>query len=129
MNELTKRCESYLLSRKRSKLESVDLLVLSQRFGMESLRKQCIETAKDLSQSQLKSHKMYGEISLENQKELAEKRWEYVECSRILKIKQLVDRLPSPLISKRFEQLTVGFGPGPFIYFGVVSPPKFVLFL
>lgn len=86
MGKLTERCTNYLLQRKKSKSESIDLLVLAQRFNLELLRDQCIKIAKDWPLSNLKALKKYKSVSPENRGKLAEERLEYVEvsCERYL---------------------------------------------
>ena len=81
MGRLTKRCEEYLLQRRKSKSQSIDFLVIAQKFNLKVLREQCIKIAKDWPLSKLKAHKMYKSVSLENGRELAEKRLEQIENS------------------------------------------------
>ena len=89
MAQLKQRCENFLLWRQKSKCQSVYFLVLAQRFGLESLRKHCIEMAKDMPLSKLKSHEMYQYICPEIGQELAERRLEHFESSYTLGVTTL----------------------------------------
>ena len=79
MEQLTDRCERYLLQREKTPHQAVDFLVLANEFPMEELRKQCVEIAKHISFTELRRHEKYTLVAPENGRQLAERRVELLE--------------------------------------------------
>ena len=79
MEQLTERCEKYLLNREKTPFQAIDFLVLADAFRMEELCKQCVEIAKHISMSELKKHEKYPQIEDEKGRHLAERRVELLE--------------------------------------------------
>ena len=64
MEQLTERCEKYLLQREKTPHHAIDFLVLANEFNMEDLCKQCVEIAKHISITQLWRQGKYALIAL-----------------------------------------------------------------
>ncbi|XP_068715757.1 BTB and MATH domain-containing protein 36-like [Montipora foliosa] len=79
MEQLTERCERYLLQREKTPHQAIDFLVLANEFPMEELCKQCVEIAKYISITELRRHEKYALVAPENGKQLAERRVELLE--------------------------------------------------
>lgn len=79
MEQLTERCEKYLLKREKTPHQAVDFLVLANEYSMEELCRQCVEIAKHISISELRRHEKYALVAPENGKQLAERRVELLE--------------------------------------------------
>ena len=90
MEQLTERCEKYLLQREKTPHQAIDFLVLANEFTMEDLSKQCVEIAKHISITELRRHEKYALIAPENGKQLAERRGELLE-NKILSSEQRVN--------------------------------------
>ena len=87
MEQLTERCEKYLLQREKTPHQAIDFLVLANEFNMEDLCKQCVEIAKHISITELRRQEKYALIAPENGKQLAERRVELLE-NKILSSEQ-----------------------------------------
>ena len=79
MEQLTERCEKYLLHREKTPHQAIDFLVLANEFVMEELCKQCVEIAKHISITELRRHEKYALVAPEDGKQLAERRVELLE--------------------------------------------------
>lgn len=79
MEQLTERCEKYLLQREKTPHQAIDFLVLANEFNMEELCKQCVEIAKHMSISEVRRHEKYAMIAPEEGRQLAERRVELLE--------------------------------------------------
>ncbi|KXJ28032.1 BTB and MATH domain-containing protein 36 [Exaiptasia diaphana] len=79
MEQLSERCESYLLRREKTPFQAIDFLVIAHTFNMTELRRQCIEIAKHMSLSELRKHEKYLQIEPEYGRQLAERRIEMLE--------------------------------------------------
>jgi len=79
MEQLTERCETYLLQREKTPFQAIDFLVIAHSFNMAELRRQCIEIAKHMSLSELRKHEKYMQIEPEFGRQLAERRIEMLE--------------------------------------------------
>lgn len=79
MEQLTERCEKYLLQREKTPHQAIDFLVLANEFTMEELCKQCVEIAKHISITELRRHEKYSLVAPEEGKQLAERRVELLE--------------------------------------------------
>ena len=90
MEQLTERCEKYLLQREKTPHQAIDFLVLSNDFDMKELGKQCVEIAKHMSITELRKHDKYAVIGPENGKQLAERRVELLE-NKIVSSEQKVN--------------------------------------
>ncbi|XP_020613289.1 BTB and MATH domain-containing protein 36-like [Orbicella faveolata] len=90
MEQLTERCEKYLLQREKTPHQAIDFLVLANEFNMEDLCKQCVEIAKHISITELRRQEKYALIAPENGKQLAERRVELLE-NKILSSEQRVN--------------------------------------
>ena len=96
MEQLTERCEKYLLQREKTPHQAIDFLVLANEFSMEDLCKQCVEIAKHISITELRRHEKYALIAPENGKQLAERRVELLE-NKILSSEQRVNSVKKEL--------------------------------
>ncbi|EDO30051.1 predicted protein [Nematostella vectensis] len=79
MEQLTERCEKYLIQREKTPFQAIDFLVLAHGFKMSELCKQCIEIAKHISLNELRKHEKYSLVEDGNGKQLAERRVELLE--------------------------------------------------
>lgn len=79
MEQLTERCETYLLQREKTPFQAIDFLVIAHTFNMIELRRQCIEISKHMSLSELRKHEKYLQIEPEYGRQLAERRIEMLE--------------------------------------------------
>ena len=79
MEQLTERCEKYLLLREKTPHQAIDFLVLANEFNMEDLCKQCVEIAKHMSITEVRRHDKYVLIAPEDGRQLAERRVELLE--------------------------------------------------
>lgn len=79
MEQLTERCERYLLQREKTPHQAIDFLVLANDFRMEELCKQCVEIAKHISIAELRRHEKYALVAPEDGKKVAERRVELLE--------------------------------------------------
>ena len=84
---VTKRCQEYILQRKKGDADAVIFLVMAQEFGLKELRKQCVEIAKNIPSHTLRKIKNYHLIESEVGRELAEKRVEVLE-NQIAKVRK-----------------------------------------
>ena len=76
---VTKRCQEYILQRKKGSADAVYFLVMAQEFGLKEARKQCVEIAKNIPSQTLRKIKNYHLIESEVGRELAEQRLEVLE--------------------------------------------------
>ena len=76
---VTKRCQEYILQRKKGDADAVTFLVMAQEFDLKELRKQCVEIAKNIPSRALRKIKNYHLIESEVGRELAEQRVEVLE--------------------------------------------------
>jgi len=90
MEQLTERCEKYLLQREKTPHQAIDFLVLANEFNMEVLCKQCVEIVKHISITELRRQEKYDLIAPENGKQLVERRVEILLENKMLRSKQCV---------------------------------------
>lgn len=72
MPKVTEKCEEYLLKTLNTNCEVVDLLVLSAKYKMRSLREECLHRAKQMDWKVLQRHNLYDQIDLKDYREIAE---------------------------------------------------------
>jgi hypothetical protein len=79
MEQLTERCEKYLLQREKTPFQAIDFLVIAHLFDMTELGRQCVEIAKHMSLCELRKHDKYSQIEPEVGRHLADRRIEMLE--------------------------------------------------